>query len=183
LRKIKYRTVLSAYPDCEVVGPEFPSLGTPAARLAEEHHMVKMSAGDWGLHAVAAGAVVFGILTIIAGGRALFGGLEARAEVGNAVPFVLWFNFGAGFVYVLSGAGLFARRKWAAWLAGLILLATLGVFGAFGFHVLQGWAYEMRTVGAMIVRTVVWAIITAVAWRTVLAVNPGTQPWHRQAHP
>lgn len=145
--------------------------------------MVKRSAGDRGLHAAAAGAIVFGILTIIAGGRALFGGLEARAEVGNAVPFVLWFNFGAGFFYVLSGAGLFARRKWAAWLAGLIVLATLGVFGAFGFHILQGGAYEMRTVGAMIIRAVVWTIIAAVAWRTILAVNSGTQPWHRQARP
>lgn len=145
--------------------------------------MVKRSAGDWGLRAAAAGAVVFGIMTIIAGGRALFGGLEARAEVGNAVPFVLWFNFGAGFLYALSGAGLFARRKWAAWLAGLIVLATLGVFATFGFHILQGGAYELRTVGAMIIRAVVWTIIATVAWRTILAANPRTQPWHRQARP
>ena len=42
-------------------------------------------------------AIVFGVLTVVSGGRALFAGAEARAAVGNAVPFVLWFNFLAGF--------------------------------------------------------------------------------------
>ena len=34
-------------------------------------------------------AVVFGIMTIFSGGRALFGDVQARAAVGNAIPFVL----------------------------------------------------------------------------------------------
>lgn len=38
-------------------------------------------------------AVLFGILTVLSGGRALFGNDTARAAVGNAVAFVLWFNF------------------------------------------------------------------------------------------
>jgi hypothetical protein len=33
----------------------------------------------------------------------LFGSLESRADFGNAVPFVLWFNFIAGFVYIGIG--------------------------------------------------------------------------------
>src|SRR5690606_2827174 len=70
----------------------------------------------------------------------------------GAVPFVLWFNFAAGFLYIAAGGGLFARQKWTVWLAGAIAVATLGVFGAFGLHVLQGGAYETRIVGAMIVR-------------------------------
>ena len=36
---------------------------------------------------------LFGVLTIVSGGVALFGGSDARAAVGDAVPFVLWFNF------------------------------------------------------------------------------------------
>ena len=48
--------------------------------------------------AIAAG--VFGVLTLYSGGMALFGGELARAAVGNAVPFVLWFNFLAGFAYI-----------------------------------------------------------------------------------
>ncbi len=87
-------------------------------------------------------ALAFGALTILSGGRALFGGAAARAAVGDAVPFVLWFNFIAGFAYIIAGVGLILRRAWSAWLAAAILAATLLVLAAFGLHVLQGGAYE-----------------------------------------
>ncbi len=61
--------------------------------------------GGWGLKAAGAIGLVFGLLTIFSGGTALFGGEAARAAVGNAVPFVLWFNFIAGFFYVLAAWG------------------------------------------------------------------------------
>jgi len=52
-------------------------------------------------------AVAFGIVTIIVGGKTLFGGPAERAAAGNIVPFVLWFNFIAGFAYVVAGCGVF----------------------------------------------------------------------------
>ncbi|MEC5292735.1 hypothetical protein VSX64_08930 [Aurantimonas sp. C2-6-R+9] len=121
----------------------------------------------FGLLIAAAVAVVFGALTIFSGGRALFGGTAARAAVGDAVPFVLWFNFLAGFAYVAAGIGLILRQHWAVWLSIAILAGTVLVLLAFGVHVMQGGAYEMRTVGAMILRTVVWAAIAAVAFRNI----------------
>ena len=36
----------------------------------------------------------------------LFGGEAARAAAGQFMPFVLWFNFIAGFAYVVAGVGL-----------------------------------------------------------------------------
>jgi hypothetical protein len=116
------------------------------------------------LKSLAAVAIVFGLLTVVSGGRALFGGAEARASVGNAVGFVLWFNFLAGFAYVLAGAGLWQGRRWAVRAAALLALATAGVGAAFGLHVLGGGAYEMRTVGALALRLALWVGITAVAW-------------------
>ena len=112
-------------------------------------------------------AVLFGLLTIFSGGQALFGGTEARAAVGNAVPFVLWFNFTAGFAYVVAGAGLLIRQSWAVWLSAMIVLATVGIFAAFGLHVVQGGAYEMRTVGAMTLRTAVWFTISMIAIKRI----------------
>ncbi len=120
-----------------------------------------------GLLIAAAVALLFGVLTVFSGGRALFGGVEARAAVGNAVPFVLWFNTLAGFAYVFAGIGLFLGRRWALWLSTGIFGATVLVFLAFGIHVLQGGAYEMRTVGAMSLRAGVWALISVVAWRHI----------------
>ncbi len=121
------------------------------------------------LTAAATVAIVFGALTIAAGGLALFAGQETRAAFGEAVPFVLWFNFAAGLFYNFAGAGLVAMRRWAVRLSAAIALATVGVFAAFGLHVLQGGAYEARTVGAMIVRAAIWIVITIVAMRTIPA--------------
>ncbi|HEY9040125.1 MAG TPA: hypothetical protein VIN05_14425 [Roseovarius sp.] len=123
---------------------------------------------------VAVIAVLFGLLTIAAGGRALFGGAEARAAVGDAVPFVLWFNFFAGFAYVVAGIGLFFRRSWAVRLSIAILAATILVMIAFGVHLLIGGPYEMRTVAAMSLRTVLWGAIVGEAIREPRRFEPIT---------
>lgn len=119
------------------------------------------------LNILAVVAIVFGALTVFSGGRALFGSAEARASVGNAVGFVLWFNFLAGFAYVVTGAGLWLGRRWAARAASLLALATALVAGAFGLHVMGGGAYEMRTVGALVLRLAFWAVVAVVALRSL----------------
>ncbi len=113
-------------------------------------------------------AVAFGLLTIKEGGTILFGGEAARTAAGNYVPFVLWFNFSAGFAYVLAGAGLWLQQRWAVWLAAGIAAATAFTFAAFGVHVVLGGAFEPRTVAAMSLRTLVWVTIATIAWRGIL---------------
>ena len=108
-------------------------------------------------------AISFGLLTIRAGDTVLFGSAAARSAAGHYVPFVLWFNFLAGFAYVIAGVGLWLERRWAAWLAVVVAAATALVFAAFGVHVLAGGAYELRTVVAMSLRTLVWTAIAVVA--------------------
>ncbi|MDI1238885.1 MAG: hypothetical protein PSV26_15495 [Polaromonas sp.] len=123
------------------------------------------------LRTLAAVAIAFGVLTVFSGGRALFGGTEARAAVGNAVDFVLWFNFLAGFAYVFSGVGLWRGRRWAARAASLLALVTALVAGAFAAHVAGGGAYETRTVGALALRLLFWGLVAIVALR-------GLKPTH-----
>ncbi|SEN86586.1 hypothetical protein SAMN05216227_102838 [Pseudorhodobacter antarcticus] len=118
-------------------------------------------------------ALILGALTVFSGGRALFGDAQAQAAVGNAVGFVLWFNFLAGFVYILAGIGLFLRHRPAVWVSLGILASTALVGVVFGFHMLQGGAFEMRTVGAMILRTGVWAVISVVALRHIAKPSVG----------
>ena len=126
---------------------------------------MNMNSGDkiW-LRLVAVVAVAFGLLTLKEGGTILFGDEAARSAAGNYVPFVLWFNFTAGFVYITAGVGLWMQQRWGAWLAVIIVAATTLVFVAFGAHVVSGGAYEKRTVIAMSLRTLVWAAIAAIAW-------------------
>lgn len=113
------------------------------------------------LRALAVVAVVSGLATIGSGGSTLFGGEAARQAAGAYVPFVLWFNFLAGFGYVIAGGGLWQARRWSLGLAMVIAAATLLVFVAFGVHVARGGAYELRTVAAMSIRSALWIII---AW-------------------
>lgn len=112
-------------------------------------------------------AIAFGIVTIIVGGKTLFGGAEQRAAAGSIVPFVLWFNFVAGFAYVIAGFGLFLWRRWAAQLSAAIAIATIAVFIAFGVYIFIGGAFEARTVGAMIIRSAVWVVIAVSSCRAL----------------
>ena len=112
-------------------------------------------------------AVTFGIVTIIVGGKTLFGGVEDRATAGNIVPFVLWFNFLAGFAYIIAGLGLFLWKRWAAQLSAAIAVATIAVFIALGIHIFFGGLFEIRTVAAMTIRSAVWIVIAASACRAL----------------
>jgi len=114
--------------------------------------------------AIAIIAMLFGGLTIFSGGSVIFLSQSARAA-GNVVPFVVWFNFLAGFAYIIAGIGLYQWRRWGIILsvviAGLTLLASAGL----GIHILQGGAFEMRTVFAMAFRFFLWAGIAWLAHR------------------
>lgn len=119
--------------------------------------------------AAATVALLFGALTVVSGGSvALFDG-PARMAAGDYVPFVVWFNFLAGFAYVAAGLGLLFARAWAVKLSLAIVVATLLVATGLGLHVLLGGAYELRTAAALALRILVWTAIAGTAhsaWRT-----------------
>jgi hypothetical protein len=117
-----------------------------------------------GIWVISIVALLFGLLTLKSGGTVLFVDGPAREAAGNYVPFVLWFNFIAGFFYILAGMGLWFQQRWAAWLAEVILLATLLTFAFFAWHIYSGGLYETRTVAAMSFRSVVWCAITCYAY-------------------
>jgi len=119
------------------------------------------------LYAVAAVALAFGLVTIASGGRVLFGDEAARQAAGNYLPFVVWFNFLAGFAYVTAAVGLATRQPWAPRLALAIATATALVFIVFGLFILAGTPFEPRTAAAMTLRTALWALIAWFARRRV----------------
>ena len=118
-----------------------------------------------GLWAAAIIAILFGLLTLKSGGSVLFIDGPDRAAAGDYIPFIVWFNFLSGFAYIIAGIGLIMQKSWAARLAILILLAALIAFAILGVMILQGVAFETRTVAAMTLRSVLWAIISFVAYR------------------
>jgi hypothetical protein len=114
-------------------------------------------------------AIIFGVATLFSGGAALFGPSAARDMLGAIVPYVLWFNFLSGAVYIATGIGLLRRRASGARLSLLLAVAITLVVGAFCWHVATGGAYEMRTVGALILRSGFW-IFAAVLSRPLCRI-------------
>ena len=112
-------------------------------------------------------AIIFGLMTIKSGGLVIFVDGADRQAAGNYVPFVLWFNFLAGFVYIIAGIGLLMLKQWAARLSVFIVIATLIIYAVLGLYIIAGGAYEMRTIVAMSIRTLVWAIIAMIAFRRI----------------
>ena len=123
------------------------------------------SIGIWLISAI---AVVFGLLTIKSGGSVLFIDGVDRQAAGNYVPFVLWFNFIAGFFYIIAGVGLWLQKPWAARLSIVIVVTTLIVYAALGLHIFSGGLYETRTIMAMALRSVLWAFIAILSyWKLI----------------
>jgi len=116
---------------------------------------------------MAVAAIAFGVVTVLTGGRALFGSLETRADFGKAVPFVLWFNFLVGFVYIVAGVGLLLCRHWAVYTSLFVAVSTILVFVAFGVHVIGGGAFERRTIFALTIRSLFWMAVTIVSIRAM----------------
>jgi len=115
-------------------------------------------------------ATLFGMATIREGGTVLFTD-EGKQGAGSFVPFVLWFNFFAGFLYILAGIMLFRLKSCSRKLSSAIAIATILVFILFGIHILNGGAFEMRTVAAMTLRSGLWIAIAYFAFRAK-ALNP-----------
>ncbi len=107
-------------------------------------------------------AGLFGVATILAAGRELFG-RPAGADPDAIVPFVVWFNFASGFVDVAAAFGLACAHRWSIALALALAVATAAVFTAFGLHVAAGGSFQTRTVYALGLRTSMWVAVTLIA--------------------
>jgi len=115
--------------------------------------------------------LVFGILTLKSGGSVLF--IEsAREAAGNILIEVVWFNFIAGFLYILAAFGTWKDYPWNRKLTLFLFAAYLIMMVYFSAHVLRGGLYETRTALALSFRTLVWgAILLASQMKQKVCLN------------
>lgn len=104
-------------------------------------------------------ALIFGLATIYSGGEVLFVDGAGRTRAGDYIGFIVWFNFIAGFAYLLVAYGLYKSKQWSVLLSKIIVIATLIAFGALGVYIFNGGSFEIRTIVAMILRSSVWVAI------------------------
>lgn len=117
----------------------------------------------------AAAALAFGAVTLVVGGRAI-AALWGADQPGDVVPFVLFFNATAGFLYVVTGLAALTRRPIAAKLALGLALATAIVGVAFAVQWSLGGPGAAKTARALATRTGFWVVQWQILRRLVFAV-------------
>lgn len=108
------------------------------------------------IYILAAFLILFGLLTVKEGGSVLFFNSNAKLEAGNYVPFVLWFNFLAGFFYIAASIGIFISAKWTRRLSVVIAGSSALILASLLVHIFTGGLYETRTLIAMTLRVAIW---------------------------
>lgn len=107
-------------------------------------------------------AAIFGILTLIAGGRILLGLGKAGYAV---VQPVLLFNTIMGALYLLTAVFIVRSSDWARPLALFIAAANVIVLLSIIVMRSTGGTVANETMGAMTLRSVVWVVIAVVLMR------------------
>lgn len=102
-------------------------------------------------------ATIFGILTLVAGGRILLGMGEAGYTV---VRPVLIFNVVMGVMYLLAAATILRDVSRGRLISGLIALASVLVLVSVLVMRATGGAVADQTLAAMALRSGVWLAIT-----------------------
>ncbi len=115
------------------------------------------------IRVAAAVGLLFGALSVVAGSRVL-AGIDHPAYV--VLTWLVAYNVVAGLAGVVAGVGLWTLRGWAvravavlAALHGLVLIILLA-------HLALGWPAARDSLGAMVLRTLVWSAIAVVGHRT-----------------
>lgn len=106
-------------------------------------------------------AAVFGLATIVAGGRVLLG-----SDPGYIVlqP-LLAYNTVMGFAYVGAGAVIWRNVAQGRWFAGAIAFLNVAVLIVVVVTYRTGGSIAMQSVWAMTLRTVVWlALFLVTSW-------------------
>lgn len=119
--------------------------------------------------AVALFFVVFGLITLKEGGAALLGAHAGTAS-GSYWPPVIALNTFTGLLYPGTALALFFRHPMAVRLSWIILGVAAGSALLFFGYILQGGAFETRTVYAILFRLTV-AVIAVALVRKVKAAN------------
>lgn len=97
-----------------------------------------------------------------------------RAVEGNYVLFIVYANFICAFLYLFASYCFFTNKKTASSILIVASLILIVAFAAFFMHIQDGGVYEMKTVKAMIFRTLITLLFTGISvyffqkkWRKV----------------
>ena len=107
--------------------------------------------------------LIFGFLTVFAGGSVILDFFGMRAKEGNYVLFVVWANFISGFLYLVASFGFFKGKNWTAAVLSAATWILIAAFAGLLIHIQTGGLFENKTIGVMIFRIAITIGLLAVA--------------------
>ncbi len=107
---------------------------------------------------------LFGLVTLFLSTALIFDLFGIRAREGNYVLFIVWTNFIASVLYLISVYGFIKRKKWTAKLLGFSAVILIAAYAGLFWHINSGGLYEAKTLGAMAFRIGLTFLFTAVAF-------------------
>jgi hypothetical protein len=106
----------------------------------------------------------FGLLTLFLSSSVIFDLFGIRAKEGNYVLFVVWSNFISSILYLFATWGFLKQKTWTTRLLLTSATVLIAAFIGLLIHVSSGGAYETKTIGAMIFRTLVTLVFAGVSY-------------------
>lgn len=101
-----------------------------------------------------------------------------RAVEGNYVLLVVYANFICAFLYLFASYCFFTNKKTASPILIIASIILIIAFAALMMHIQDGGVYEMKTVSAMIFRTLITLLFTGISvyyfqkkWREAKVVS------------
>lgn len=107
--------------------------------------------------------LIFGFLTVFAGGSVILDLFGMRAKEGNYVLFVVWANFISGFLYLVASFGFFKGKDWTSAVLSTATWILIAAFAGLLIHIQTGGLFENKTIGVMIFRIAITIGLLAVA--------------------
>lgn len=101
-------------------------------------------------------AIVFGLVTVFAGGRVLFGGLDPGYVVFKPL---LMFNTAMGVAYIAAGTAIWRGLRWSTYAAGAIVVFNLIALGTILLAYSRGSAVAVDSLKAMAFRCAAWLVV------------------------
>ncbi len=108
--------------------------------------------------------IAFALLTLFLSSAVIFDWFGIRAEQGNYVLFIVWANFICSILYLLSAFGVLKNSKWSLKSMSIALAILIIALITLFIHITIGGLYEIKTVGAILFRTIVTLVFTALLY-------------------
>lgn len=106
--------------------------------------------------------IVFASATLFMSSSVIFDWFGIREKEGDYVPFIVWTNFIAGFLYLISAYGFLKFKKWTFWVLTVTAVLLVIALIVLALYIDHGGIFELKTVGAMGFRislTIIFAVI------------------------